>query len=105
MTALLAKEMTSYADTFPLNIANPKPVEWTPPLLEAFPEKKQPNDFMQSNRNDGKNNGFYISTMLNCFLTPSDSYSTSVHLIRSSHDKTSEFFSSKRIRYPCVWFS
>ena len=37
MTTLLAKEMTSYADTFHLNIVNPKPAEWTPPLIGAFP--------------------------------------------------------------------
>jgi len=31
MTALLAKEMASYADTFPLTVENPKPAAWTPP--------------------------------------------------------------------------
>ncbi|MCK9640026.1 MAG: sulfatase-like hydrolase/transferase [Prolixibacteraceae bacterium] len=31
MTVLLKKEMASYADTFPLTVANPKPAEWTPP--------------------------------------------------------------------------
>ena len=31
MTALLAKEMASHADGFPLTVANPSPAEWTPP--------------------------------------------------------------------------
>jgi len=30
MTALLQQEMNRYADTFPLQVANPKPAEWTP---------------------------------------------------------------------------
>jgi len=30
MMALLQKEMTSHADTFPLTVANPKPAEWSP---------------------------------------------------------------------------
>jgi arylsulfatase A-like enzyme len=31
LTALLTKEMASYADNAPLAIANPQPAEWTPP--------------------------------------------------------------------------
>ena len=31
LTALLKKEMTSHADTFPLTVANPKPADWSPP--------------------------------------------------------------------------
>ena len=31
MMALLQREMTSHADTFPLTVANPKPAEWLPP--------------------------------------------------------------------------
>ncbi len=30
MTALLAKEMASHADSFPLTVAKPNPAEWTP---------------------------------------------------------------------------
>lgn len=33
MTALLAKEMASHADGFPLTVANPNPAEWQPPAL------------------------------------------------------------------------
>ena len=31
MTALLAKEMASHADNFPLTVAKPNPAKWTPP--------------------------------------------------------------------------
>ena len=31
LTALLTKEMASYADASPLTVANPQPAEWTPP--------------------------------------------------------------------------
>ena len=40
LTALLAKEMTAYADTFPLNVANPKPAAWTPPANGKGPAKQ-----------------------------------------------------------------
>ena len=40
MTALLQKEMTSHADTFPLTVANPKPAEWSPPAAGNGPGKK-----------------------------------------------------------------
>ncbi|MEI6236050.1 MAG: sulfatase-like hydrolase/transferase, partial [Planctomycetota bacterium] len=39
LTTLLAKEMATYADTFPLTIANPKPAEWTPPSATDSPKK------------------------------------------------------------------
>jgi len=34
MTSLLQKEMERYADTAPLNVANPQPAEWSPPSAE-----------------------------------------------------------------------
>lgn len=40
LTALLQKEMTAYADTTPLTVANPKPAEWTPPASGSKPAKK-----------------------------------------------------------------
>ena len=40
LTALLEKEMASYADNVPLNVAQPKPAEWTPPPPEANPARK-----------------------------------------------------------------
>ncbi|MBI3878923.1 MAG: sulfatase-like hydrolase/transferase [Verrucomicrobia bacterium] len=40
LTALLQKEMSSHADTFPLTVANPKPAEWTPPAPGGEPAKK-----------------------------------------------------------------
>lgn len=41
MTILLKKEMTSYSDTFPLTVANPKPAEWTPPTYVNPPSENQ----------------------------------------------------------------
>jgi len=40
MTALLQKEMTSLADTFPLTVTNPKSAEWSPPAAGNGPGKK-----------------------------------------------------------------
>ena len=40
MMALLQKEMTSNADTFPLTFANPKSPEWSPPVAASKPGKK-----------------------------------------------------------------
>ena len=45
LTALLTKEMASYADTFPLTVADSKPAEWTPPVPGTKPKrpgKKRP---------------------------------------------------------------
>ena len=41
LTALLTKEMASYADTTPLTVPNPKPAEWTPPARGSEPAKKE----------------------------------------------------------------
>jgi arylsulfatase A-like enzyme len=35
LTARLAQEMASHADTFPLTVAHPKPAAWTPPAPGA----------------------------------------------------------------------
>lgn len=40
LTARLAQEMASQADTFPLTVANPKPAEWTPPAPGNLPAKQ-----------------------------------------------------------------
>ena len=40
MTGLLQKEMTSHADSFPLTVANPQPVEWSPPAAGSKPGTK-----------------------------------------------------------------
>jgi len=43
MTALLAREMASYGDTYPLTVANPKPAAWSPPDKNSgTPKSKQP---------------------------------------------------------------
>jgi len=43
MTALLAREMASYGDTYPLTVANPRPAAWSPPdKNSATPKSKQP---------------------------------------------------------------
>jgi arylsulfatase A-like enzyme len=43
MTALLAGEMARYGDTAPLNVANPKPAEWTPPAATAKQASRKAN--------------------------------------------------------------
>ena len=40
MTALLQKEMTLHADTFPLTVANPKTAEWSPPAPGSEAKRK-----------------------------------------------------------------
>lgn len=40
MTALLTKEMTSHADSFPLTVAKPNPAEWSPPADGVGPAKR-----------------------------------------------------------------
>jgi arylsulfatase A-like enzyme len=40
MLTLLKKEMASYDDTIPLQVATPKPAEWTPPANGAKPGKR-----------------------------------------------------------------
>ena len=40
LTALLAKEMASHADTVPLIVTNPTPAEWTPPAVGDKPAKR-----------------------------------------------------------------
>ncbi len=35
MTILLEKKMATYSDTYPLNVANPKPAAWLPPIKPA----------------------------------------------------------------------
>jgi arylsulfatase A-like enzyme len=40
LTASLEKEMASYADTFPLKVANPKPATWSPPARGKAPAKQ-----------------------------------------------------------------
>jgi|GEM_PF-6394403 len=40
MTALLQKEMSDHADTFPLTVANPEPAKWSPPASGGERKKK-----------------------------------------------------------------
>ena len=40
LTELLKKEMADHADKSPLNVANPKPAEWTPPTPGSEPAKQ-----------------------------------------------------------------
>ena len=40
LTASLEKEMASYADTFPLKVANPKSAAWSPPARGKAPAKQ-----------------------------------------------------------------
>ena len=59
LTALLTKEMASYADTAPLKVANPKPAEWTPPAPGTKPErpaKKKPRSGTGSGRTANREN-------------------------------------------------
>lgn len=44
MMALLKKEMAAYDDATPLQIADPKPAEWTPPAKGAKPGKRPKNN-------------------------------------------------------------
>lgn len=39
LMALLKREQRRYGDTAPLEVANPKPAEWTPPKKDKTPEK------------------------------------------------------------------
>ena len=40
LTALLAKEMATHADTHPLTVTNPAPAEWTPPAPGNKPARR-----------------------------------------------------------------
>ena len=40
LTALLAKEMATHADTHPLTVPNPTPAEWTPPAPGTKPARR-----------------------------------------------------------------
>ena len=43
LTALLAKEMATHADTHPLTVTNPAPAEWTPPAPGKKPARRGAN--------------------------------------------------------------